>query len=98
MPDIEMTEPVHAAIEQTIRQELGSFGIERVESIETEDHDGDPTILVLVHYRDANAEPDPQVAAATITKVNDRLFQLDEPRFAHILHKVPDPAPCGRRR
>ncbi|KQT16570.1 hypothetical protein ASG40_17910 [Methylobacterium sp. Leaf399] len=90
MVDTEITPALKDAIETVIRQELGRFGIAQVEAIGTEDHDGDPVIRVLVHYSHADAEPDPKVASETITKLNDRLFELKEPRFAYISHDVPE--------
>lgn len=96
MGDTDLARTVEAEIEGVVRAELGRFGVERVEVVESEDSDGTPSILVLAHYH-AGAAPDPKVAAATITKVNDKLFTLNEPRFAHIAHRMPDPTPAPRR-
>ncbi len=91
MGDTHLSQSVEAEIEGVVRAELGRFGVERVEVVESEESDGTPSILVLAHYR-AGAAPDPKTAAATITKVNDKLFELNEPRFAHISHRLPAPA------
>ena len=80
------------AIEALVRRELGPFGVERVEVLDSEDHYGDPAILVLVHYCDADADPDPNVTSALITKLNDLLFARKERRFGYIEHRVPEPA------
>ena len=95
----EISPALQAAIEAVVRQELARFGVGEVEVIDSEDADGDPLILVNVHYRDSEAEPDFRVASKTLTKLNDKLFELKEPRFAYIRHKVPEatPEPRGRR-
>lgn len=90
--------PLRSAIEEVVQHELGRFGVERIEVVEREEWDGTPALWVLVHYRSADAEPDPKVAAGTITKLNDRLFALREQRFAHIAHRVPETERPARRR
>lgn len=98
MVDTEITPALQDAIEAIVLQELGRFGIAQVEAVDREDQDGDPIIEVRVHYSDAGAEPDPKVASQTITKLNDRLFELKERRFAYISHVVPEPARRPRLR
>ncbi|KST58794.1 hypothetical protein AO398_20120 [Methylobacterium sp. GXS13] len=94
----EISPTLQAAIEAVIRQELGRFGVSEVEVIDSEDADGDPVILVNVHYRDPEAEPDFKVASGALTKLNDKLFELKEPRFAYLRHKVPEAMPESRGR
>lgn len=89
---------LRAAIEAVVWRELGRFGVSEVEVTESEDADGDPVILVNVHYRDPEAEPDFKVASGALTKLNDTLFELKEPRFGYIRHKVPDAMPEPRSR
>ncbi|MGU3540484.1 hypothetical protein ACLBXP_21690 [Methylobacterium sp. A54F] len=93
MAGTEISGDLREAIEAVVRGELGRFGVERVDVAAVEDTSGDPALLVSVHYGAPDAEPDPQVAAGTITKLNDRLFALKERRFAHIAHRVPERAP-----
>lgn len=96
MFDTEISPALQDAIEAVVRQELGRFGIAQIEVIDRKDQDGDPIIEVRVHYGDSDAEPDPKVASRTITKLNDRLFELKERRFAYISQVVPEPAPEPR--
>lgn len=98
MFDTEITPALRDAIEAVVRHELGRFGVAQVEAIDRKDQDGDPIIEVRVHYSDADAEPDPKVASQTITKLNDRLFELKERRFAYLSHLMPEPAPRPRLR
>lgn len=92
MESTEIRPDVQVAISELVLHELARYGAERVEAVDAEDHQGDPAILVLVHYRSPDAMPDPMVAAALITKLNDRLFELKERRFGYIAHRVPDAA------
>lgn len=94
----QITPELCQAIDAVIRKELGRFGVRDVEVIESEDAGGDPVIQVLVHYNDPESEPDPWVASETITKLNDTLYALREPRFAYLRHMVPEAAPSSRRR
>lgn len=94
----EITPALHAAIDAVVREQLGRFGVRDVEAIETEDAGGDPIIQVKVHYNDPASEPDPRIASETLTKLNDRLFELREPRFAYLRHMVPEAAPSPRHR
>jgi hypothetical protein len=94
----EIAAELRSAIEAVVRNELGRFGIHDVEVIESEDAGGDPVIQVLVHYNDSESEPDPPVASEAITKLNNRLYELREPRFAYLRHMVPEAAPSPRRR
>ena len=89
---------VSEAIEALVRRDLGPFGVDRVETLSDEDHLGDPAIRVLVHYRDADANPDPRIASALITKLNDLLFESKEHRFGYIAHRVPEPPRRTARR
>lgn len=89
---------LHSAIEAVVRKELGRFGVHNVEVIETVGAGGDPVIQVLVHYNDSESESDPRVAFEVITKLNDRLCELREPRFAYLRHTVPEAVPSARRR
>jgi hypothetical protein len=98
MADTEITPALHAEIDTVVRRELGRFGVESVETIDSKDQDGDPIIQVLVHYRDSKAEPDPKVASETVTKLNDRLYELRERRFAYIRHEVPEAVRRSRAR
>lgn len=94
----EITPALYAAIDDVVRAELGRFGVRDVEAVEAEDAGGDPIIQVRVHYKDPDSEPDPQVASETLTKLNDRLFALREPRFAYLRHMVPEATRGPRRR
>ena len=94
----EITPALHAAINAVVRAELGRFGVRDVEAVEVEDAGGDPIIQVRVHYNDPDSQPDPRVASDTLTKLNDRLYELREPRFAYLRHMVPEAAPGPRRR
>lgn len=90
MTDSEISPALHDTIERVVRDELGRFGVHTVETIEAEDADGEDAILVLVHYTGSGGEPDPMVASKTVTILNDKLFEMKERRFAHLLHRVPD--------
>lgn len=94
----EISADLHSAIEAVVREELGRFGVGEVEVIEAEDHEGTPSILVLVHYAEANAEPEPKALSDTVFRLNIVLFERKERRFAYVLHKIPETAPKSRRR
>jgi hypothetical protein len=94
----EISPTLHAAIDTVVREQLGRFGVRDIEAIEAEDAGGDPIIQVRVHYNDPASEPYPRIASETLTKLNDRLFELREPRFAYLRHMVPEATPSPRRR
>lgn len=98
MMGVEITPALHEAIDEIVRAQLGRFGVRDVEAIADEDAGGDPIIQVRVHYNDSASEPDPRIASETLTKLNDRLFELREPRFAYLRHMVPEATPIPRPR
>lgn len=90
MFDMEITPETQAAIEEVVLDEVRRFGATEVRVIESEDHDGDPALFVMVHYDTADARPDPKVLSTLVFKVNDRLHQLKERRFAYLAHRIPE--------
>jgi hypothetical protein len=69
-----------------------------VEVVDAEDADGDPALLVRVYYSSPEADPDPKVAASLVLKLNDTLYAMNERRFAHVAHKIPEQSRQARRR
>ncbi|MGE8131660.1 hypothetical protein ACQKQD_32380 [Methylobacterium sp. NPDC080182] len=87
-----------AAIEEVVQDELGRFGVREIEVRPDEDHDGDPAIYVVIHYAAVDADPDPENMSNTMFKLNNRLYAMNEKRFAHVSHVVPEPPKRVRAR
>ncbi|WP_019995906.1 hypothetical protein [Aureimonas ureilytica] len=90
MPANSRADDLRSAIVELVEAELGSAGIESIDVIETEDHDGDPALLVEIHYSGDDSAFDPKRASTLVTKLNDRLFELGEKRFAYVEYGASD--------
>lgn len=75
-----------AAIRRIVRGDMGRFGL-RTMSVEAgEDHDGDPVLFVDVYYDRSERPIDTKVVAGLVSKVQAKLRDLGEERFAHLRH------------
>ena len=86
MPNAALPPQIVDLVRDVVHGQLGPFGADTIEVDPGEDHYGNAAIRVKVHYRGGEANPDPKVAAGTITKLNDALFAAGEERFAYISH------------
>lgn len=98
MTATELHPDVKATIEKVVQDELGRFGVREVQVRADRDNDGDPALYVVIHYADVDANPDPENMSNTMFKLNERLYKLNEKRFAHISHVVPEPPKRVRAR
>ena len=78
---------IRALIERTVRDKMGSFGLNSVNVRAGEDHDGDPVIFVEAIYGLSETPVDLEVTSALATTLRSRLWEHGEVRFPHIRHK-----------
>lgn len=81
---------VIAAIDKIVRPAMAPFGFKKLKVRADEDHDGDPILAVEVFYSSDDVPIDTKVVAGLVAKVQDRLLQMGEERFAHIHHHFSD--------
>ena len=74
------------AIQDIVRREMGRFGLLDIRVSASEDHDGDPILQIDADYEAAGDPVDPEVVAGIVSKLRDRLWDMNEERFPHIRH------------
>lgn len=79
-----VSESTRRLIRDVLEQEVGTYGLERVEVRPDVDHDGDPVLRIEVVYQNP-VEPD--VLAGLVTPVRSALWDAGERRFP-FLHNI----------
>jgi hypothetical protein len=90
-----VSKSVSTAIEQIVKREMRPFGFRAIKVASSEDHDGDPILLIDVEYSSRGKPIDPTVVAGLVSKLRDRLWELGEARFPHIRHHFSEQQKVG---
>jgi hypothetical protein len=81
---------VTSAVTNLFREEMGRYGFRGVRIMPSEDHDGDPILLIEADYTTDGEPIDTAVMMQLISKLRDLLWAKGELRFPHIQHNFED--------
>ena len=107
-PDIE--QDLRDAVQAVLDRHLAKLGLERAEISLTEDHDGDPILLIEAFFSERNTLPTFDTRRLSSTKpgedpvllTNRELARAVLSRrhgvFPHLRLRIPDPEPARRRK
>lgn len=85
-----VSKEVQAAIERVLHDRLDRIGFESVDVLETTDHEGDPILQIVIHYRRIGDSVDPTPTFSLARYLRDELRPLGEQRFPHFTHRFPE--------
>lgn len=69
---------------------LGEYGFDRADVLSDLDHDGDPALFVIAHYRPRARELDAERAIEAIGAMMALLRDRGDDRFPYLRHAYPD--------
>jgi hypothetical protein len=85
-----VSEKAQAAIERILHDRLDRIGFEKADIRETADHDGDPILQIVIHYRRIGDSVDPTPTFSLARYLREALRPLGEERFPHFTHLFPE--------
>jgi hypothetical protein len=91
MAKVETTETdvpndVKAAIEGVLRRRLAAYGYRGADIRVTSDMDGDPILMIDVHYSPVDGAVSSKATFGLVTQIRETLAKLREGRFPHVRH------------
>jgi len=84
--DVEVPEDLVRRIKAVLHQRLEPYGLDRVDVFPTEDHDGDPILMVEAHYAESDRGVDSRETYAAGKDIRRIVREMGETRFPHIRH------------
>jgi hypothetical protein len=78
------------AIDAVLAAQLSAIGYERSDVMEEIDHDGEPILEIVVHYRKIGDQIDPSPTFNLARRVKEEIKPLGEDRFPHFRHLFPE--------
>jgi hypothetical protein len=85
-----ISDDLRTIIDTVLQRELGGIGFERAEIAESTDQDGDPILVITIHYRKIGASIDPTPTFSLARHLRSRMREIGETRFPHFTHLFPD--------
>jgi hypothetical protein len=81
---------VRTTVNRVLKRQLAAIGFERADLAEDVDHDGDPILRIIVHYKRVGDSVDPTPIFTLAGRLREALAEVGEDRFPHFQHLLPD--------